>query len=84
MRLYTHTHTHTHTRHSTKKNGKYQLTKRELQVKETGEKGITLVALAVTITVMLILGTISINAMFGENGVLKKKQKSKAVKQKER
>ena len=36
------------------------------------EKGITLVALAVTITVMLILGTISINAMFGENGVLKK------------
>ena len=70
MRLYTHT--HTHTRHSTKKNGKYQLAKRELQVKEIGEKGITLVALAVTITVMLILGTISINAMFGENGVLKK------------
>ena len=68
MRLYT----HTHTRHFTKRNEKYQLAKRELQVKETGEKGITLVALAVTITVMLILGTISINAMFGENGVLKK------------
>ena len=48
-----------HTRHSTKKNGKYQLAKRELQVKEIGEKGITLVALAVTITVMLILGTIN-------------------------
>ena len=72
MRLYTHTHTHTHTRHFTKRNEKYQLAKRELQVKENGEKGITLVALAVTITVMLILGTISINAMFGENGVLKK------------
>ena len=57
--VHTHTHTHTHTRHSTKKNGKYQLAKRELQVKEIGEKGITLVALAVTITVMLILGTIN-------------------------
>ena len=41
-------------------------------MKDLKEKGITLVALAVTITVMLILGTISINAMFGENGVLKK------------
>ena len=30
------------------------------------EKGITLVALAVTVTVMLILGSVSINAMFGE------------------
>ena len=55
LRLYT----HTHTRHSTKKNGKYQLAKRELQVKEIGEKGITLVALAVTVTVMLILGMIN-------------------------
>ena len=41
-------------------------------MKDLKENGITLVALAVTITVMLILGTISINAMFGENGVLKK------------
>ena len=41
-------------------------------MKDLKENGITLVALAVTVTVMLILGTISINAMFGENGVLKK------------
>ena len=41
-------------------------------MKDLKENGITLVALAVTITVMLILGTISINSMFGENGVLKK------------
>ena len=45
---------------------------REPQSSKIKERGITLVALAVTITVMLILGTISINAMFGENGVLKK------------
>ena len=45
---------------------------REPQFSKIKERGITLVALAVTITVMLILGTISINAMFGENGVLKK------------
>ena len=45
---------------------------REPQFSKIKERGITLVALAVTITVMLILGTISINSMFGENGVLKK------------
>ena len=43
-----------------------------IKLKNKRENGITLVALAVTITVMLILGTISINAMFGENGILKK------------
>ena len=36
------------------------------------EKGITLVALAVTVTVMLILGSVSINAMFGEKRSFKK------------
>ena len=51
-------------------------------MKDLKEKGITLVALAVTITVMLILGTISINAMFGENGVLKKKAKEQGNKTK--
>ena len=55
-----------------KRNENYFLDERELQFIKIKEKGITLVALAVTITVMLILGTISINAMFGENGVLKK------------
>ena len=39
---------------------------KEKMMKDLKENGITLVALAVTITVMLILGTISINAMFGE------------------
>lgn len=36
------------------------------------EKGVTLVALAVTVTVMLILGSVSINAMFGEKRSFKK------------
>uniref|UniRef100_UPI003A944B10 hypothetical protein n=1 Tax=Eubacterium sp. TaxID=142586 RepID=UPI003A944B10 len=43
-----------------------------IKLKNKREKGVTLIALAVTVTVMLIIGSVSINAMFGENGVLKK------------
>ena len=41
-----------------------------IKLKNKREKGVTLIALAVTVTVMLIIGSVSINAMFGENGVL--------------
>ena len=34
------------------------------------EKGITLVALVITIVILIILATVSINAMFGENGLI--------------
>ncbi len=36
------------------------------------QKGITLVALVVTIVVLIILATVSINAVMGENGIIKK------------
>ena len=39
-------------------------------------KGITLVALVVTIVVLLILAGVSINAVVGDNGIIKKAQQS--------
>ena len=49
-------------------------------MKEKNNKGITLIALAVTIIVILILAGISINLIFGENSIIKqaKNQKKKA------
>ena len=38
------------------------------------EKGITLIALVVTIVVLLILAGVSINAIFSENGIIKRAQ----------
>ena len=40
-------------------------------------RGITLIALIVTIIVLIILATISINAVVGENGIIKKAQNAK-------
>ena len=40
-------------------------------------KGITLIALVVTIVILIILATISIGALFGENGLIKKAQEAK-------
>jgi len=40
-------------------------------------KGITLIALVVTIIVLIILATISINLVFNENGIIKKAQRAK-------
>ena len=54
LRLYTHTHTHTHTHTN-------DLRK---------EKGITLVALVVTIVVLLILAGVTINLVVGQNGLI--------------
>ena len=39
------------------------------------EKGITLVALVITIVVIIILAMITVNFLFGENGLIKKCQK---------
>lgn len=39
------------------------------------KKGITLVALVVTIVVLLILAGVSINAVLGDNGIIKKQIK---------
>ena len=42
-----------------------------------GMKGITLVALVVTIVVLLILAGVSINLVLGNNGIIKKAQEAK-------
>ncbi len=40
-------------------------------------KGITLIALVVTITVLIILATVSINTVLGDNGIIKRAQKAR-------
>ena len=40
-------------------------------------KGITLVALVITIVILIILAVISINAVFGENGLIKRAEEAK-------
>ena len=42
-----------------------------------GIGGITLVALVVTIVILIILATVSVSALFGENGLIKKAQEAK-------
>ena len=41
--------------------------------------GITLIALVVTIVVLIVLATVSINAVFGQNGIIKKAQQAKEM-----
>ena len=45
--------------------------------KETNEKGITLIALVVTIVVLLILAGVSINMLTGQNGIINRAAKAK-------
>lgn len=46
-------------------------------MKRTKErKGITLIALAITIAVLLILAGVTINAVIGDDGIIKKAQES--------
>ena len=43
------------------------------------EKGITLVALVITIVILIILATVTINATFGENGLIKRAEDAKEM-----
>ena len=43
------------------------------------EKGITLIALVVTIVVLLILAGVSISVLFGDNGIIKRAQESRST-----
>ena len=43
------------------------------------ENGITLIALVVTIMVLIILATVSINAVLGQNGIIKKAKQAKEM-----
>ena len=45
-----------------------------MQMKKRYNKGITLIALVITIIVLLILAGISIASLTGENGILKEKE----------
>ena len=49
------------------------------QMKNRKEKGITLIALVVTIIVLIILAGISINLIFGTNGIINKAKSSKTL-----
>ena len=46
-------------------------------LKKNRQKGITLIALVVTIVVLIILATVSILAVFGDNGIIARAQKAK-------
>ena len=47
------------------------------KLKNDRQKGITLIALVVTITVLIILATVSINTVLGDNGIIKRAQKAR-------
>ena len=49
----------------------------ELNKRLKSKKGVTLVALVVTIVILIILATVSINATLGDSGLLKQAQKAK-------
>ena len=52
--------------------------KKSLRKRKTlkNEKGITLIALVITVVILIILATISINFLFGENGLVTKAQQA--------
>ena len=57
------------------------MTERKKCGKERGknQKGITLIALVITIVILIILSTVAINAVLGENGLIKQAEKSKDI-----
>ena len=56
--------------------GKMKLKESYLKRKEQ-QKGITLIALVITIVILIILATITINFVFGENGLINKANQAK-------
>ena len=48
-----------------------------MKLKNDRQKGITLIALVVTVVVLIILATVSILAVFGDNGIIARAQKAK-------
>ena len=47
------------------------------KIKKKQEKGITLIALVITVVVLLILATISIAALTGDNGIINQTNNAK-------
>ena len=57
---------------------KYKLTEKEqMESKKRREKGITLIALIVTIVILLILAGIGIGTLSGDNGLINQTRRSK-------
>ena len=48
-------------------------------IKNRRQNGITLIALVVTIVVLIMLATVSINAVLGQNGIIKKTKQAKEM-----
>lgn len=52
--------------------------RKNMKIKVKQEKGITLIALVVTIVVLLILAGVSVNAIFSDNGIIKRAQEAQS------
>ena len=76
---YTHTHTHTHTIHleNNRINNRKIAENKIAELAIRNRKGITLIALVITIIVLLILAGVSIAMLTGTNGILTQAQKAK-------
>ena len=51
--------------------------KKENKIKVTQEKGITLIALVITIVILIILATVTLNVVLGEGGLIDRAQQAK-------
>ena len=61
----------------TKQEEKARLVKREKKRWSARERGITLVALVITVIIIIILATVTINMAFGDNGLITQAQRAK-------
>ncbi len=48
-----------------------------MRIKESNEKGVTMLALVITIIVLLLLAGVTIHFVFGKNGILSNAQEAK-------
>lgn len=46
--------------------------------KEPKEKGITLIALVITVVILIILATVTLNVVLGEGGLIQRAQQEKS------
>ncbi len=53
--------------------------KKKNKIKATQEKGITLIALVITIVILIILATVTLNVVLGEGGLIQRAQQAKEL-----
>ena len=56
--------------------------KKKSKIKETKEKGITLIALVITVVILIILATVTLNVVLGEGGLIDRAQEAKDLTEK--